>query len=159
LDAGLGIVIRSGEVDHHLRSEFRLVERRAKRARHKGTLPNARHSTLPDRQDVGLQLRRAVRDSHLGVESPDAEILRRSRPPLFRSDDVSYTVPLQHTAASQHTTPAPHGGKSYPFSEFCSDPRYPQVRTIHTKIRGVTKANDNDGAESPAHHPPMLPFR
>ena len=57
------------------------------------------------------------------------------------------TVPLRHTAAPQHTTPATHGGKSYPFSEFTSDPRYPQVRTIHTKIRGVTKANDNDGSD------------
>ena len=50
------------------------------------------------------------------------------------------TMPLQHTAAPQHTTPLPHG-KSYPFSEFSSDLRFPQIRTIHTKVRGVTKTN------------------
>src|SRR3989442_13685959 len=32
-------------------------------------------------------------------------------------------------------------GKSYPFSEFVSDPNFPHVRSIHTKIRGVTKEN------------------
>jgi HIRAN domain len=32
-------------------------------------------------------------------------------------------------------------GKSYPFSEIREDPRFPHVRTIHTKIRGVTKQN------------------
>lgn len=56
------------------------------------------------------------------------------------------TVPLRHTAAPEHTTPAPQGGKSYPFSEFSSDPRFPQIRTIHTKIRGVTKTS-GDGSD------------
>ncbi len=32
-------------------------------------------------------------------------------------------------------------GKSYPFSEILPDPNFPQVRTIHSKIRGVTKRN------------------
>jgi hypothetical protein len=32
-------------------------------------------------------------------------------------------------------------GKSYPFSEILPDPKFPQVRTIHSKIRGVTKKN------------------
>jgi hypothetical protein len=32
-------------------------------------------------------------------------------------------------------------GESYPFSEFVADPRFPHVRSIHTKIRGVTKEN------------------
>jgi HIRAN domain len=34
-------------------------------------------------------------------------------------------------------------GKSYPFSELRDDPRFPHVRSIHTKIRGVTKENDD----------------
>ena len=38
-------------------------------------------------------------------------------------------------------------GKSYPFSEFRDDPRFPHVRTIHTKVRGVTKRNDGDGLD------------
>lgn len=37
-------------------------------------------------------------------------------------------------------------GKSYPFAELQDDPRFPHVRTIHTKIRGVTKQND-DGVD------------
>jgi len=37
--------------------------------------------------------------------------------------------------------------KSYPFSEFRDDPRFPHVRTIRTKIRGVTKWNDDDGLD------------
>jgi hypothetical protein len=32
-------------------------------------------------------------------------------------------------------------GKSYPFSEFLADPRFPHVGSIHTKIRGVTFEN------------------
>jgi len=56
------------------------------------------------------------------------------------------TKPLRHTAAPQHTTPLPQGGRSYPFSAFSSDPRFPQIRTIHTKIRGVTKMNA-DGSD------------
>jgi hypothetical protein len=30
---------------------------------------------------------------------------------------------------------------SYPFSEITADPNFPHVRSIHTKIRGVTKEN------------------
>jgi hypothetical protein len=37
-------------------------------------------------------------------------------------------------------------GRSYPFSEILSDPRLPQVRTIRTRIRGVTKCN-RDGTD------------
>jgi hypothetical protein len=36
-------------------------------------------------------------------------------------------------------------GKSYAFSEIQDDPRFPHVRTLRTKIRGVTKQNA-DGA-------------
>ncbi len=36
-------------------------------------------------------------------------------------------------------------GKSYPFSEIKDDPNFPHVRSIHTKIRGVTYSNP-DGA-------------
>jgi hypothetical protein len=36
-------------------------------------------------------------------------------------------------------------GKSYPFSEVINDANFPNVRSIHTKIRGVTKENP-DGA-------------
>jgi hypothetical protein len=34
-----------------------------------------------------------------------------------------------------------HTGKSYLFSEILPDPNFPQVRSIHSKIRGVTKRN------------------
>src|SRR5947209_2653388 len=34
---------------------------------------------------------------------------------------------------------------SYPFSELQADPRYPHVRSLRTKIRGVTKRN-TDGS-------------
>lgn len=34
-----------------------------------------------------------------------------------------------------------HSGKSYPFAEILPDPNLPQVRFIHSKIRGVTKRN------------------
>jgi hypothetical protein len=37
-------------------------------------------------------------------------------------------------------------GKSYSFSEILPDPRFPHVRSIHTKIRGVTYTNP-DGAD------------
>jgi hypothetical protein len=66
---------------------------------------------------------------------------------VIRGSNQEVPAPrLQHTAAPQHTKPAPQGGKSYPFSEFSSDPRFPQIRTIHTKIRGVTKTNA-DGSD------------
>jgi HIRAN domain len=32
-------------------------------------------------------------------------------------------------------------GKSYSFSEILPDPSFPQIRSIHSKIRGVTKRN------------------
>lgn len=32
-------------------------------------------------------------------------------------------------------------GKSYPFSQILPDPKFPQVRSIRSKIRGVTKRN------------------
>jgi hypothetical protein len=32
-------------------------------------------------------------------------------------------------------------GESYPFSEINNDPDFPHVRSIHTKIRGVSKEN------------------
>jgi len=38
-----------------------------------------------------------------------------------------------------------HYGKAYPFSEINEDPNFPHVRTIRTKIRGVSKRNP-DGA-------------
>lgn len=36
-------------------------------------------------------------------------------------------------------------GKSYPFSEIKDDPNFPHVRSIHSKVRGVTYTNP-DGA-------------
>ena len=54
-------------------------------------------------------------------------------------------APQRTAAPLQHATP-PQGATSCPFSEFSSDPRFPQVRTIHTKIRGVSKTND-DGSD------------
>jgi hypothetical protein len=35
--------------------------------------------------------------------------------------------------------------KSYPFSEVTNDANFPHVRSIHTKIRGVTKGNPDGG--------------
>jgi HIRAN domain len=37
-------------------------------------------------------------------------------------------------------------GKSYPFSEIKDDPNFPHIRSIHTKVRGVTYSNP-DGAD------------
>ena len=34
-------------------------------------------------------------------------------------------------------------GKSYPFSDISADPNFPQARSIRTKVRGVTKRNQN----------------
>jgi len=50
----------------------------------------------------------------------------------------------QSTAAAQ--TAAPRiacSGKSYPFSEITVDANFSHVRSIHTKIRGVTKENSD----------------
>jgi hypothetical protein len=48
-----------------------------------------------------------------------------------------------HTATPQIAAPqiAQQTTKSYPFSEITTDPNFPHVRSIHTKIRGVTKEN------------------
>jgi hypothetical protein len=52
-----------------------------------------------------------------------------------------------HTATPQIAAPqiAQQTTKSYPFSEVTNDANFPHVRSIHTKIRGVTKENP-DGA-------------
>jgi HIRAN domain len=50
-----------------------------------------------------------------------------------------------HITAPSQTTALAHSGKSYPFSEVTNDVNFPHVRSIHTKIRGVTKENP-DGA-------------
>jgi hypothetical protein len=50
------------------------------------------------------------------------------------------------TTAGPRTIPTIPSGKSYPFSDFQDDPRFPHVRSIRTKIRGVTKRNI-DGAD------------
>lgn len=39
------------------------------------------------------------------------------------------------------TSPISYSGKSYPFSEVLPDANLPQVRSIHSKIRGVKKRN------------------
>src|ERR1700681_1645401 len=54
----------------------------------------------------------------------------------------------QEQPAMAPETAAPsivYSGKSYPFSEVTNDANFPHVRSIHTKIRGVTKENP-DGA-------------
>ena len=48
-------------------------------------------------------------------------------------------------ATDKGTPPIAYSGKSYPFSEVTNDANFPHVRSIHTKIRGVTKKNP-DGA-------------
>jgi hypothetical protein len=47
------------------------------------------------------------------------------------------------TAVASQTTAQPIGysGRSYPFSEITDDANFPHFRSIHTKIRGVTKEN------------------
>lgn len=47
--------------------------------------------------------------------------------------------------AEEGTARIAYHGKSYPFSEITADPNFPHVRSIRTKIRGVTKENP-DGA-------------
>lgn len=46
--------------------------------------------------------------------------------------------------AAEHLTVS--GRTSFPFSELTSDPRFPQIRRIHTKVRGVSKTNA-DGSD------------
>jgi len=47
----------------------------------------------------------------------------------------------QPIAVSPKTTvkPIAYSGRSYPFSKITDDANFPHVRSIHTKIRGVTK--------------------
>jgi hypothetical protein len=59
---------------------------------------------------------------------------------------IAKTKGGQPTTAQQTTAPRiACSGKSYPFSEVANDANFPHVRSIHTKIRGVTKENP-DGA-------------
>jgi hypothetical protein len=59
---------------------------------------------------------------------------------------IAKTKGGQPTTTQQTTAPRiAYAGKSYPFSEVASDANLPHVRSIHTKIRGVTKENP-DGA-------------
>ena len=59
---------------------------------------------------------------------------------------IAKTKRGQTTTAQQTTAPRiAYSGKSYPFSEVANDANFPHVRSIHTKIRGVTKENP-DGA-------------
>ncbi len=51
----------------------------------------------------------------------------------------------QPTGTQPETPRIAFHGNSYPFSEIQADPNFPHVRSIHTKIRGVTHANP-DGA-------------
>jgi hypothetical protein len=55
---------------------------------------------------------------------------------------IAKTKGMQPTTAQQTTAPQiSYSGKSYPFSEVTHDVNFPHVRSIHTKIRGVTKEN------------------
>jgi hypothetical protein len=54
---------------------------------------------------------------------------------------VTKTLRTEEHPRSITVTPRSSGGRSYPFSEIQADPRFPHVRTIRTKIRGVTKRN------------------
>jgi HIRAN domain len=59
---------------------------------------------------------------------------------------IAKTKEDQPTTESQTIAPRiAYSGKSYPFSEVADDPNFPHVRSIHTKIRGVTFENP-DGA-------------
>jgi HIRAN domain len=53
------------------------------------------------------------------------------------------------SAVTGNTARITYHGKSYAFSEIIADPNFPHVRSIHTKIRGVTKRN-SDGANRQA---------
>jgi len=64
----------------------------------------------------------------------------------MRGDDEATVIPT----GSSNTSDRSHSestyfsgftGNSYPFSEIDPDPNLPQIRTIHTKIRGVSKRN------------------
>jgi hypothetical protein len=52
---------------------------------------------------------------------------------------------VESTTAPENAAPLIQSGKSYPFSEIDPDPNFPHVRSLRTKIRGVTKTNP-DGA-------------
>jgi HIRAN domain len=52
----------------------------------------------------------------------------------------------QTASAPADTAKIAYHGNSYPSSEILPDPRFPHLRSIHTKIRGVTYTNP-DGAD------------
>jgi hypothetical protein len=54
---------------------------------------------------------------------------------------VIYLIYRAVRGSNRGSTPTSYSGKSYRFSEILPDPMFPQVRSIHSKIRGVTKRN------------------
>jgi|SRR5580658_2533472 hypothetical protein len=57
---------------------------------------------------------------------------------------IAIVIYLIYRAVRSSTRSSPqtsYTGKSYVFSEILPDPKFPQVRSIHSKIRGVTKRN------------------
>jgi HIRAN domain len=65
--------------------------------------------------------------------------LARSRRSLVVTGRIQFS---DHHQVSLATAIA-SSGKSYPFSEISADPRFPHFRSIHTKIRGVTKPSSD----------------
>jgi HIRAN domain len=65
-----------------------------------------------------------------------------------RKQPITVAPHIHAALAPQAATAQPiaHSGRSYPFSEVTNDSNYPHARSIHTKIRGVTKDNP-DGVD------------
>ncbi len=67
----------------------------------------------------------------------------------FAAIVIGYAITVQRkglSTAKKADQVISYPGKSYPFSEVTNDSKFPHVRSIHTKIRGVTK-NNSDGAD------------
>jgi hypothetical protein len=65
-------------------------------------------------------------------------VLKETQPTTF--ERIPFTWQNAHDTTADASVPTVvNSSQSYPFSEIVSDPRFPHVRTIHTKIRGVTK--------------------
>jgi hypothetical protein len=70
---------------------------------------------------------------------------------VLRPTDDAAVMPFATTRTSDdsqvsHMYFTGYSGHAYPFAEITSDPNLPQIRATHTKIRGVSKRNE-DGSD------------
>ena len=70
---------------------------------------------------------------------------------VLRTTDDASVIPFATTRTSDdsrisHAYFSGYSGNSYPCADITSDPNLPQIRAIHTKVRGVSKRNE-DGSD------------